>query len=61
MVSNCGIRFELLLCFVRRKTSNRVERDNETEIATQSIHRNLFNNKTNVMQMSHKTLWKSIL
>ena len=42
--------------FVSRYRSNRVERENEAEIASQSIHRNLFNKKTNAIQISRKTL-----
>ena len=42
--------------FVSRYRSNRVEREKVAEIATQSIHKNLFNKKTNAIQISRKTL-----
>ena len=42
--------------FVSRYRSNRVKRENKAEIATQSVHRNLFNKKTNAIRMSRKNL-----
>ena len=42
--------------FVSRYRSNRVERENEAEIATQSIHSNLFNKKTNAIQISRRII-----
>ncbi len=47
--------------FVSRYRLKKVLHENEAEIATQFIHRNLFDKRINVIQITDKTLGKSIL